>query len=371
MGRTPDDLPADKRERVVRAALEEFAERGYEMASTNVITARAGISKGLLFHYFGSKKNLFLYLVRHAAGVYIQRFNDSRLELHPDVVERLFQIGQLKQKLLADDPVMAKFYAGAFLEPPAEVKDELAEIERGLSGLSARILTDGLDLSRLRLGLEPKQALTFITACLDGLRNLYRSRVDPAMVDRPEEVGAIIAEMRQYLDMLKSGVYEQPHLLRASGRALIIEDGRILLSEFDDATGLHYNLPGGGVEPGETVREALIREVREETCLEVEVGRMLFALEYEPERNRGWAGPTHHISLVFECRARPGSEARLPDHPDPNQTGVKWLPLADPSTVELLPHLAPQLRAYAETGVFDPAYLEERVDPTAAKRCLE
>jgi 8-oxo-dGTP diphosphatase len=37
----------------------------------------------------------------------------------------------------------------------------------------------------------------------------------------------------------------------------------VLLVEFNDETGLHYNLPGGGVEPGESVIEALEREVRE------------------------------------------------------------------------------------------------------------
>ena len=48
------------RERILRAAVAAFGEHGYEGASTNQICADAGISKGLLFHYFKSKENLFM-----------------------------------------------------------------------------------------------------------------------------------------------------------------------------------------------------------------------------------------------------------------------------------------------------------------------
>lgn len=39
-----------------------------------------------------------------------------------------------------------------------------------------------------------------------------------------------------------------PQNIRVSVRAVIVRDGAILLSEYDDENGLHYNLPGGGVE---------------------------------------------------------------------------------------------------------------------------
>lgn len=55
-------------------------------------------------------------------------------------------------------------------------------------------------------------------------------------------------------------------LIRIRASAAIVRDGRILLIECDDPTlGLHYNLPGGGVEPGEAMHDAVRREVWEET----------------------------------------------------------------------------------------------------------
>ena len=53
------DLNREKQDRMINAALRIFAENGYRHASTVIIVKEAGISKGLLFHYFTSKMGLF------------------------------------------------------------------------------------------------------------------------------------------------------------------------------------------------------------------------------------------------------------------------------------------------------------------------
>jgi AcrR family transcriptional regulator len=51
------------RDDLLRAALDEFSERGFEAASINKILATSGVSKGQLYHHFGSKEGLYLALV--------------------------------------------------------------------------------------------------------------------------------------------------------------------------------------------------------------------------------------------------------------------------------------------------------------------
>jgi AcrR family transcriptional regulator len=53
------NLPADKRRRVVEAAMAEFGERGFSAGSLNVIAREARIAKGSLFQYFEDKLDLF------------------------------------------------------------------------------------------------------------------------------------------------------------------------------------------------------------------------------------------------------------------------------------------------------------------------
>jgi ADP-ribose pyrophosphatase YjhB (NUDIX family) len=98
--------------------------------------------------------------------------------------------------------------------------------------------------------------------------------------------------------------------IRPGVAAVIFEDGRVLLQRRDD-TG-RWGLPGGGVEPGESVRQAVIREVREETGLLVEPIRLI-GVYSDPVHHQVVTYPDgnviHYVSTVFECVVRGGALA--------------------------------------------------------------
>lgn len=137
--------------------------------------------------------------------------------------------------------------------------------------------------------------------------------------------------------------------IRVRSTAVIIEHNAILLIEYNDQNGLHYNLPGGGVQAGESVQEALQRELREEACCEVAVEELLWAYEYAPHLDQFRFGDTPSLSLCFVCKRL--SDYRMPEQPDEWQTAVKFLPLTDLPTVTLYPELfVPPILHYAQTG---------------------
>ncbi|MBI2215749.1 MAG: NUDIX domain-containing protein [Candidatus Rokubacteria bacterium] len=96
--------------------------------------------------------------------------------------------------------------------------------------------------------------------------------------------------------------------LRASVSAVIFDRrGRLLLQQRSD--GGQWGLPGGSVEIGESVTRAVIREVREETGLEV-VPRRLIGVYSDPSLQvvrypdgNVW----HYVNVCFECVVRSGS----------------------------------------------------------------
>lgn len=61
------NLEAQKRDKILAAALEEFSSQPYPAASLNRIVTQAGIPKGSLYQYFEDKKDLYLYLIEQAA----------------------------------------------------------------------------------------------------------------------------------------------------------------------------------------------------------------------------------------------------------------------------------------------------------------
>ncbi len=105
--------------------------------------------------------------------------------------------------------------------------------------------------------------------------------------------------------------------------AVIVDDGRILLVQRGNppAQGL-WAVPGGRVEPEETIREAVAREAEEETGLHVDVGDLVWT---------GRVGGPYHDYLLFDFRARVvgGELAAASDAAD-----ARWVPLDE---VEDLP----------------------------------
>lgn len=60
-------IPEEKRNRIIEAAMNEFAVFGYRNANTNKIARNAGISVGSLFQYFENKEDLFLTTIKYIA----------------------------------------------------------------------------------------------------------------------------------------------------------------------------------------------------------------------------------------------------------------------------------------------------------------
>lgn len=136
--------------------------------------------------------------------------------------------------------------------------------------------------------------------------------------------------------------------IRLRAGALIIEKGSILLVEFenDNLDGVHYNLPAGGLEPGETLIEAVKREAKEEACVEIEVGPIAFVYEYQPTKSNYIYGDTHSVGVTFSCKLKAGSNPRLPDSPDSKQIGVKWVPISELHSIQLYPEINQDILDY-------------------------
>ncbi len=123
--------------------------------------------------------------------------------------------------------------------------------------------------------------------------------------------------------------YEVPAselVIRPSVYAVIIREDRVLLVHQWDG----FDFPGGGIDPGEDMREALVREVREETGLEVRAGELVACENafYHTE-----SGKNLHSILIYLTAEVIGGELSIAGLTELEkgwtQDLPQWIPLAD------------------------------------------
>ncbi len=103
------DLKKEKQNRMINAALKIFAQNGYQKASTDDIVKEAGISKGLLFHYFGSKAGLYIFVYEYSARYMAMEMQRAVALREKDLFMLLTQVEDAKNVLLRNYPYMQKF----------------------------------------------------------------------------------------------------------------------------------------------------------------------------------------------------------------------------------------------------------------------
>ena len=98
------ELPEEKQLAILNAAMEVFAKYDYPKASTDLIAAKAGVSKGRLFYYFHNKKDLYFAVYRYAWKTVTQAVVDEELWKITDFYELLHDSAMKKMAVLSRHP---------------------------------------------------------------------------------------------------------------------------------------------------------------------------------------------------------------------------------------------------------------------------
>ncbi|ATW28537.1 hypothetical protein DCMF_10895 [Candidatus Formimonas warabiya] len=199
-------VDADKRDRILNAAMKEFT-KGYKNSSTDAIVREAGISKGLLFHYFGTKKDLFLFLHEYALKMILgEFFNLINLEQR-DILERWRQVILLKIDLVHKYPAIFAFITAVYLGENGDVAGDIDKRKAAFSEAVYPKLFSDVDISLLRDDIDPQKAIDVIVFTMEGYANREVSP-EKTLDDYEPEYERFLKEVDAYITLLRKCLYK-------------------------------------------------------------------------------------------------------------------------------------------------------------------
>lgn len=193
------DVKKDKQDAIINAALKVFALKGYKDASTDVIVKEAGISKGLLFHYFTSKQGLYDFICDYSTKYMILELTRTVKKSEKDCFELMAQISQGRVRVMKNYPFMPVFLKSLKLEDDPEAIAAIGECIEDLDR-TYRNIYDKIDSSRL---IDPKQlprVISIIDWVCDGFLRENFKKDDP-------EPDRMYDEYSEYLTLLRTVFY--------------------------------------------------------------------------------------------------------------------------------------------------------------------
>lgn len=193
------DLKKEKQDRMINAALKVFALQGYRHASTDDIVREAGISKGLLFHYFGSKIGVYTFVYDYSV-----RYMMLELSAVSSVETNLFAIIRHTEaariRAMKGYPYMQQFLNRSMSE---DVREALVATEEKKNQLLAfyDTLYSRADMQKLPATVDGEILLKMIDFTIKGLmtERFLEASFHPDM---------LYDEICGYLTMLENIVYQ-------------------------------------------------------------------------------------------------------------------------------------------------------------------
>jgi AcrR family transcriptional regulator len=174
------ELPGDKAARIVEAMRASVAVRGIAGSTFDHVANEAGVSRGLLHYYFGTKERLLVEVVRRESDVRIERLEEA-IGGATDAEDVLDALVRSFEEWLGDGPAPVMIYEMLTLaQRNDEIAAQLAELGRRTRSHLADALERKQEVGVLSLRTPPELAAMFLFALADGVmvRRLSEPELD-------------------------------------------------------------------------------------------------------------------------------------------------------------------------------------------------
>jgi AcrR family transcriptional regulator len=199
-------LTQEKQDSIVAAAMSVFGAVGYKKAYISEIASAAGISKALVFFYFGSKKALYVYLIEYAFTILTAEMQGKQNSGSTDFFDRVANATKHKLSVMKRYPAVNGFLKSVYFETDKEVLPEIQKIHSQGESARFQIVLDGVDKGKFKDNVDPQLVLNILVKFSEG----YVS-ASPSVTEA--DIDALIREFEASVYLLKNNLYKEEYLL--------------------------------------------------------------------------------------------------------------------------------------------------------------
>ncbi len=199
------DIENEKVYKIVNSAFKVFSNNDLEKASTNMVVAQAGISRGLLYHYFKDKQELFDFLVYFSVKIVVVDLKEKIDWNDSDFINRLRQALIIKVEQILRFPYMLEFFT--------KYADKLSkssintQTEEFFPGIRDKFYNYNLDFSQVKEGVDVEKMVNVIKYSLKGIiqKHLDTSRISSKNFEKEP----LINEIDEYISFFREQFYKE------------------------------------------------------------------------------------------------------------------------------------------------------------------
>jgi AcrR family transcriptional regulator len=159
---TFDNIPEEKRHRIIEVATKEFAKKGYHDASISSIASKSGVSVGAIYKYFDNKQDLFLTIVDHS----ISRMEDLLVGLAKTNEDVLLKVEKILREIILvsrEEGILIKLYNSMTSINDKKLARQFAtEMEEMTARIYTLAIEEGQKNGEIRSDIDPKVAAFLI-----------------------------------------------------------------------------------------------------------------------------------------------------------------------------------------------------------------
>lgn len=204
---THQERQAHSRAEILRAAMEEFGNRDYNQVNMEAICKNHGISKGMMYHYYSNKDELFLLCVQetfNALKIYVEQ--NMTIPGAEDPLQHIQNYFMIREAFFQLHPRQKNVFENALLRAPEHLKEDIRTLREPIRQLNLNFLEQLTSAIPLRPGLDPKLA----THYLESIEPLFRDVLFRFQAEKKsQDVHTLLETVTEVLDMFLFGVLQQ------------------------------------------------------------------------------------------------------------------------------------------------------------------